>query len=167
MRLLIIRHAPAGDRDAWEAEGQDDRKRPITPDGKKQMRRAVAGLSTLVPEIDVLATSPLIRAMQSADLLASQYRCKAVTVDALEPERDPEELVQWLKEQRANSTIAVVGHEPHLSTLIGFLMAGKRASFVTLKKAGTALLELADPPRPGSAALDWLLTPRVLRRLGE
>lgn len=167
MKVLVIRHAPAGDREAWKAEGQDDRLRPITPEGKKQMRRAVAGLASLVGEIDVLATSPLVRAVQSAELVASRFGCDPVTVDALEPERDPEELVQWLKEQRSNSTIAVVGHEPHLSRFIGFLSTDKRASFIILKKAGTALLELADPPRPGSGALAWLLPPRVLRRLAE
>jgi phosphohistidine phosphatase len=167
VRLLIVRHAPAGDPAAWEAEGKDDRLRPLTPDGKKQMRRAIAGLATLVREIDVLASSPLVRAMQSAQIVASEFGCDIVTVEELEPKRDPEELLQWLKQQRSDHTIAVVGHEPHLSTLIGHLTTGKRVSFVVLKKAGTALLDLADSPRPGGGSLEWLLPPRVLRRLAD
>lgn len=167
MKLLVVRHGQAGDPAAWEAEGKDDRLRPLTPGGKKQMRRAVAGLATLVQEINVLASSPLVRAMQTAEIVASEFGCDIVTVEALEPKRDPEELVEWLKQQREDHTVAVVGHEPHLSTLIGHVMTGKRVSFVVLKKGGTALLDLADPPRPGRASLEWLLPPRVLRRLAD
>lgn len=167
MRLLVIRHAPAGDPAAWEAEERDDRLRPLTPDGKKQMRRAIAGLATLVREIDVLASSPLARAMQSAQIVASEFGCDIVTVEELEPKRDPEALVQWLKQQRSDQVVAVVGHEPHLSTLIGYLTAGKRGSFVVLKKAGAALLDLGDSPGSGDGSLEWLLPPRVLRRMAD
>jgi phosphohistidine phosphatase len=167
MKLVVIRHGPAGDPGEWEAEGRDDRLRPLTPDGKKQMRRAMGGLATLVKQIDVLATSPLVRAVQSAEIVASEYDVDMVTVKALEPERDPDETVQWLKEAGSDQTVAVVGHEPHLSTLIGYLLTGKRASFVVLKKAGVALLDLADLPTPGRGALESLLAPGVLRRLAE
>ena len=167
MKLVVIRHGPAGDRAEWEAEGRDDRLRPLTADGKKQMRKAVAGLATLVKPIHVLATSPLTRAMQSAEIVASEYGLNPVEVKALEPGRDPEETVQWLKEGRPDQTVAIVGHEPHLSTLIGFLLTGKRASFVLLKKSGVALLDLSNPPRPGGGVLESLPPPRVLRRLAQ
>lgn len=167
MNLLIIRHGPAGDSAAWEAEGRDDSQRPLTPDGKKQMRRAAAGLATLVPSIDVLATSPLARAVQSAEIVADEYHTDLVTVDVLVPDRDPGETVEWLRELEAEETVALVGHEPHLGTLIGYLLTGKRSSFIDFKKAGASLLELPDPPRAGGGTLEWLLTPRVLRRLGE
>jgi phosphohistidine phosphatase len=167
MKLLVIRHGPAGDPDEWEAEGRDDQLRPLTPDGKKQMRRAMAGLATLVRQIDVLATSPLVRAVQSAEIVASEYEADMVTVAALEPDRDPDETVQWLQEAGSDQTVVVVGHEPQLSTLIGYLLTGKRASFVVLKKSGVALLDLADSPSPGHGALESLLTPGALRRLAE
>lgn len=167
MKLVVIRHGPAGDRVQWEEEGRDDRLRPLTPAGKKQMRRAVTGLATLVRPIQVLATSPLVRAVQSAEIVAAEYEVDIVEVKALEPGRDPEETVQWLKQSGSDQTIAIVGHEPHLSTLIGFLLTGKRASFTVLKKAGVALLDLSHPPRPGGGVLESLLPPRVLRRLAE
>jgi phosphohistidine phosphatase len=167
VNLLIIRHGPAGDRAAWEAQGRDDSERPLTPDGKKQMRRAAAGLATLVPSIDVLATSPLTRAVQSAEIVAEEYHTDLVTVDVLVPDRDPGETVEWLRELEAEETVALVGHEPHLGTLIGYLLTGKRSSVIDLKKAGAGLLELPDPPQSGGGTLEWLLTPRVLRRLGE
>jgi phosphohistidine phosphatase len=115
----------------------------------------------------VLAASPLARAAQSAEIVAAEYDMDIVELAALEPGRDPEETVQWLKEAGSDQTIAIVGHEPHLSTLIGFLLTGKRASFVILKKSGVALLDFNDPPRPGGGVLESLLPPRVLRRLGD
>lgn len=167
MKLVVIRHGPAGDRAEWDAEGRDDRLRPLTSDGKKQMRRVATGLATLVPSIDVLATSPLVRAEQSADIIAEQYRTDVVTLDALAPDSAPEKTVEWLRALEAEETVALVGHEPHLSTLVGYLLTGKRISFIDLKKAGVALLELPDPPQSATGALEGLLTPRVLRRLGE
>jgi phosphohistidine phosphatase len=167
VKLLVIRHGPAGDRAAWETQGRDDSQRPLTPDGKKQMRRAAAGLVTLVPSIDVLATSPLVRAVQSAEIVADEYRSDLVTVDTLVPDADPGATVSWLRELEAAETIALVGHEPHLGILIGFLLTGKRSSVIDLKKAGAGLLELPDPPQSGGGTLEWLIPPRVLRRLGE
>jgi phosphohistidine phosphatase len=168
VKLLVIRHGPAGDRAAWEAQGRDDSQRPLTPDGRKQVRRAAAGLAALVPSVDVLATSPLLRAVQTAEIVAGEYRSDLVRVDALVPDSDPEETVEWLRELKAEETVALVGHEPHLGLLIGYLLTGKRSSFSDLKKAGAGLLDLSDPLRSGGGGtLEWLLTPRVLRRLGE
>jgi phosphohistidine phosphatase len=66
VKLLVVRHGPAGDGEAWKSEGRDDRLRPLTPDGKKDMRQAAAGLATIIPHVDVLVTSPLVRATQTA-----------------------------------------------------------------------------------------------------
>lgn len=167
MKLLIIRHGPAGDRTAWEAEGRDDRLRPLTSEGKKEMRRSAAGLAILVRDVPVLATSPLARAVQTAEIVAAEYRCKVVPLEALAPDDDPEDAVGWLREQQPDLTVGLVGHEPHLSTLVGYLLTGKRASFLNLKKGGACLLEMTAPLQPRGGALAWLLTPRALRRLGE
>lgn len=167
MRLLVIRHGPAGDPAEWEAEGRDDRLRPLTPDGKKEMRRVAKGLAELVSEIEILASSPLVRAMQTAEIVGDEYRCKPVTLEALAPGNDPDQVVQWLRQRHSAGTVAVVGHEPDLSTLVCYLLAGGRSSFLTLKKSGVCLLELTDTLGPGSATLEWLLIPRVLRRLAK
>jgi phosphohistidine phosphatase len=166
VKLLIIRHGPAGDRAEWEAEGRDDRLRPLTLQGKKEMRRVAGGLATLVSKIDLLATSPLVRAVQTAEIVASQYDCDPVTVEALAPDNDPGEVVRWLRGQRGD-TIAVVGHEPDLSMLACYLLTAKPSSFFTLKKSGTCLIDLDNPPGPGKARLEWLLVPRVLKQLAK
>ena len=88
MKLLVIRHGPAGDREAWATEGRDDRLRPLTPDGKKEMRQVAKGLRTLIPGIDLIATSPLVRAAQTAEIVAKQYATESVALEALAPGHD-------------------------------------------------------------------------------
>lgn len=165
MKLVVIRHGPAGDREAWEAEGRDDRQRPLTTDGRKRVREAVEGVAALVASIDILAASPLVRAEQSAAIVAGEFGLEVETLDALSPDRQPNETVQWLLRQRADATVALVGHEPHLGILVGYLLTGKPHSFINFKKAGACLLDLADGPKSGGGTLEWLLTPRVLRGL--
>jgi phosphohistidine phosphatase len=167
VRLVIIRHGPAGDPNEWKAEGRDDRLRPLTPKGKKEMRKAAAGLLELVPSLDVLATSPLVRAAQTGEIVAAEYGCEIETLEVLAPERDPDEVLPWLKSQPSSRTMGLVGHEPHLSTLVGCLLTARKASFVELKKGGACQIEMADPVRAGGGTLQWLLTDRELRRLGK
>ncbi len=167
MKVLIIRHGPAGDSAAWEAEGRDDRLRPLTPEGKKETRRAAAGLPTLIRDVQLLATSPLARAVQTAEIVAAEYECEIVPLEALAPDHDPEDAVGWLRKQQSDLTVGLVGHEPHLGTLVGYLLTGKRASILHLKKGGACLLELTAPLQLCGGALAWVLTPRALRRLGE
>ena len=166
MNVLVIRHGPAGDPDAWEAERRDDRLRPLTPDGKKDMREAAFGLATLLPQVDLLATSPLVRAAQTADIIASEYKCKVVVVDELSPDADPARTLNWMSGQAAHGALALVGHEPHLSALVSYMLVGDRPAFVKLKTGGACLLEVASFA-PGAATLKWLVTRRELVRLGE
>jgi phosphohistidine phosphatase len=166
VNVLVIRHGPAGDPDAWEVEGRDDRLRPLTPDGKKDMREAAFGLATLQPRVEIVATSPLVRATQTAEIIASEYECKVVTVDALQPGENPSRTLEWLRTQPAEGTVALVGHEPHLSSLVCYMLSAKAAAFVELKKGGACLLE-AKSVSAGASILKWLLTRRELARLGE
>ena len=167
MKLLIIRHGPAGKREEWEAQGKDDTLRPLTPKGKKELRRSAQGLARLVPSLDLLATSPWTRAAQTAEIVAREYECEVVNVEELTADHAPEDLMPWLEKQRRLATVAVVGHEPHLSLLTGYLLTGRSVSFVDLKKSGSCLLDLGDRPAPGHALLEWLLTARELGRIGE
>jgi phosphohistidine phosphatase len=164
VNLLIIRHGPAGNREEWEAEGRDDRLRPLTPKGKKEVRKAAGGLRQLVPALDLLATSPWTRAAETAQLVATEYGCEIVELEALTSEHEPKDLAPWLHERRAKESLGLVGHEPHLGLLVGYLLSGKTASFIELKKGGACLLAMEDPSKAGSGILQWLLTDRELRR---
>ncbi|MGH7674557.1 MAG: SixA phosphatase family protein, partial [Gemmatimonadales bacterium] len=73
MQLLIVRHAIAQDRDEHATSGQDDSLRSLTREGRVKMRQAAKGLHRLVKTLDVLATSPLARAAQTAEILGAEY----------------------------------------------------------------------------------------------
>ena len=168
MRLLVIRHAIAEERDAFAATGKPDGQRPLTDEGRKRMKAAVRGLRRVVPKLDVLATSPLVRACQTAEIVAEEYGGPEIrTLDELSPERRPDELLAWLRAQQPGETAAVIGHEPHLGFLVGWLLTGRNDSFVELKKGAAVMLDFDDPPSGGNAVLAWALPPRQLRWLGE
>lgn len=167
MNLLIVRHGPAGDPEAWQAEGKDDRLRPLTPKGKKEVRKAAAGLARLLPKLELIATSPWTRAAQTAEIVNKEYGVDIEEVEALTSEHRPEDLIPWLREQSGREAVAVVGHEPYLGLLAGYLLTGRSVSLVDLKKGGACLIEIENPSKPGTGCLEWLMTDRELRRLGE
>jgi phosphohistidine phosphatase len=167
VKLLIVRHGPAGDPEEWERQEKDDRLRPLTPKGKKEVRKAAAGLARLVPRLDLLATSPWTRAVQTAEIVNKEYGCEIEDVELLTSDHKPEDLTPWLREQSGKDAVGLVGHEPHLGLLVGYLLSGKSVSFVDLKKGGACLVEIVDPSKVGSGCLEWLLTDRELRRLGD
>jgi phosphohistidine phosphatase len=166
MRLLVIRHGLAGDRDEFAFTGRPDAERPLTKGGREKTRRAAQGLAAVVRRVDLIASSTLARAVQTAEILADELGgMDLATLDALAPERAPDDLLPWLRSHDSASTIAVVGHDPHLSFLVGWLLTGRHESFVELKKGGAVLLEFDDPPVAGGALLLWALAPGHLRKL--
>jgi phosphohistidine phosphatase len=168
VQLLVIRHAIAVDRDTFDASGRDDSERPLTSAGRDKMRRATAGLRRLVPEIDLLAASPYVRAMQTAAVVAEAYGIDEIkSVDALVPDALPQSFLVWLQRRSTPDVVAIVGHEPHLSMLATWLMSGLPESRVEMKKGGAALLEFPGQPGAGLGVLQWLLTPGQLRDLGS
>lgn len=166
MRLLVIRHGDAGDREEFAFTGRPDSERPLTREGRVKMRRASTGLKSILTDLDLVATSPLVRAVQTAEVVADVYGGVALTtVDQLAPEHAPDDLLPWLRGHEPDTTIAVVGHEPHLGFLVGWLLTGRHESFVELKKGGAVLLEFDDPPSAGGATLLWAAPPGHLRKL--
>jgi phosphohistidine phosphatase len=166
MQLLVIRHGIAEDREHWAHGGHPDAERPLTDEGRRRMRRAAQGLRQVVPRLDVLASSPLVRARQSAELLSKVYDDQAVEELAqLSPEYAVDDLLPWLRHRGPGDVAAVIGHEPHLGFLIGWLLTGRHESFVELKKGAACLLEFDDPPAAGDATLRWALAPAHLRGL--
>ena len=167
MDLLVIRHAIAQDKEEFARTGRDDTQRPLTNDGREKMERAAAGLTSLVPRITLLASSPLLRAAQTAEIVAAAYDSppKIETVDVLAPGSAYDAFARWLRGCEVESTIAVVGHEPHLGGLITWLLTGRDESHTPLRKGGAALLSFDGAAGQGRAQLTWLLTPGILRRL--
>jgi phosphohistidine phosphatase len=166
MKLLIIRHAIAAEREDFS--GPNDDLRPLTDEGREKMKRNVAGLRVLLPQIDTLATSPLLRAQQTAEIVAHAYAIdKTAVTDALVPEEPYAKLERWLAKHAEERVVAVVGHEPHLSGLATWLVTGANESGIALKKGGACLIDFARRAKSGEGTLEWLLTPRILGRIGS
>jgi phosphohistidine phosphatase len=167
MLLVVIRHAIAMSREEFAATGEDDKLRPLTPSGRRKMEGAATGLHRLVPELDLIAASPLTRAQQTARIVASRY--EGITVSStrsLDPESELPAFLSWLRE-RPRGKIAIVGHEPHLGTLVTWLLAGIEESRVPLRKGAACLLEFPRRPAPGEARLHWSLTASLLKRVAR
>src|SRR5687767_1878889 len=168
MRLLLVRHAIAEEQEDFARTGKDDRLRPLTDEGRKKMKQAARGLRSLVPEIDLLATSPLTRAAQTGAILDSVFGgIDVVEIDELSPETTPEQFLRWLRQQKED-LVAAVGHEPSLSQILGWLLTGTDRRLFAFRKGGACLLEFPDDePAGGTATLLWALTPAQLRTLGD
>ena len=167
MRLLLVRHAIAEDRIAFARSHKDDSARPLTEEGRAKMARGAEGLRELVPDIDVLASSPFRRAVDTAEIIAKAYGdLKIERVPELAPGGGVDRFIGWLSSQNGRDTLAVVGHEPDLSRIICALLANTNGPFLELRKGSACLLELPGPVKAGSATLDWLLGPKHLRRIG-
>ena len=168
MRVLVIRHAIAEDRDAFAKTGREDGARPLTKEGRAKMREGAAGLRKLVPHIDVLATSPLARAIETAEIISRAYDgLKVVQVAPLTPTKPVNALLHWLQSQPAAATVALVGHEPHLGVFASWLLTGLQESLIELKKGSACLLELDGDIKSGHAKLLWALKPSHLREFGQ
>jgi phosphohistidine phosphatase len=168
MKLLIVRHADAGDRDEWEKSGRPDEERPLSKKGIEQIRAAAKGLVALVPEVDVIVTSPYTRAVQTAEHVRAAYGEKAEleTTGSLEPDKHPDGFVEWLGDRDDDDTVVAVGHEPHLGVLATWCMLGIAGSRVEMKKGGACLLSFEKQPRKAGAVLQWLMGPKHLARVG-
>jgi phosphohistidine phosphatase len=119
MDLLVVRHAVAEDRAAFARSGRDDAVRPTTLEGRKKFKRGAAGLQRLVGSVDLLATSSLVRAVETGEILQKLYGIRRATrLAELAPDADPAAMLPWLRRQKRRRVVAVVGHEPHLSGLV-------------------------------------------------
>lgn len=166
MNLYFLRHGDAGER--GDPRYPDDRLRPLTPEGRRKMRRIASALRALDVKPDVLLSSPYVRARQTAEIVAAACRAqrKLRLVEELAPAGDPRKLIRWLRrEHAAAENILLVGHEPYLGELIGVLLAGRPDLPIGLKKGGLCLLSVAAPGYGSCARLEWLLTPRQLMAL--
>ncbi len=165
MRVVLMRHGPAVDRD--DPACPPDPERPLTTDGRARTRAAAAGLRALDVRPELVLASPYLRAAQTAGIVCETLGLAAPEItEHLLPGADPVALARELA-SRGAADVLCAGHEPHLGLALACLVEGRAVSdsFADLKKAGAACVETEHPgTRPGT--LLWLLPPRVLRRLG-
>ena len=167
MQLLVIRHAIAMEREDFAKSGRPDADRPLTDTGRRRMRKNARGLQRIAPRPDLIATSPWLRAADTARVIAETLGVERMeTIDEMTPDHHPKDLAAWLNEHNDAPTVAVVGHEPHLGELVTWLLGGK-GSNVEFKKGGASLLRIDGEVESGSAVLQWHLSPAQLRGLAD
>ncbi len=169
MIIYIVRHAIAAPTAPQGVEGQDS-ERPLTGKGRRKMFRIAQGLRALGDPIDLILTSPYLRAAQTARILAKKFELgkdKIIPSEALSPAGEVSDLVKEIKEKHQGvENLALVGHEPYLSRLVSLLLSGDPGLPIMLKKGGVCRLSVETLQAGRCATLDWLLTPAQLVGIG-
>jgi len=153
MQLYFLRHGEAD----WPGWTQPDDERPLTDFGKKEVRQVAKFLDRLRVKPDLIVTSPLPRALQTAEIAAEELKTKLRQDEALEPGFGISELSTVLKRHRSK-VLMLAGHEPDFSSVISALTGG----FVKMSKAGVALIDV--DPETEKGRLLWLFPPKFARK---
>ncbi len=160
--LVLIRHGIAEPSSPTTPEAE----RRLTREGKMKTQRAMRGLSSICPQLDIVLSSPLVRARETAEILAEEIRCEVETCPALAPGQALRALRADLAERSCARSLALVGHEPDLGEFASYMLTGdEKAAPLHFRKAGVATFEVASLSDLRPAILRWFLTPSLLRRL--
>ena len=162
MELYVLRHAIA--LTCSEAGVSHDSERPLSTEGRDKMKRIASAMKTIGIEVDLVLSSPYVRARDTA-LLAHEgmgLKNSLEFTDALASGQDTKLVLAELKERfKKSERIMVVGHEPDLSLLIGKVTSLGRLH-VEMKKAGLAKIEIHQTHPEIKGTLEYLLTPKVM-----
>jgi phosphohistidine phosphatase len=160
--LYLIRHGLADERGPkWP----DDTKRPLTDKGMARLKSGARGLMKIGVTFDVMLTSPLVRARQTAEIIAAAFdpRPPIVNVDSLTPDGSYQAVLDDLAKQARRTRISLVGHEPSLGEYAARLI-GSRHAF-EFKKGAVCRVDVATLPPGGPGSLRWFVTNKMLRNL--
>src|SRR5580765_1536854 len=160
--LYLVRHGLAEERGAkWP----DDAKRPLSADGMSRLKKSARGLDRIDVKFDVILTSPLVRARQTADILSAEMdgHTTIVNVDSLAPGAKPDALIADLEKHIRKTRIALVGHEPGIGELAARWVGTRHP--IPFKKGAICRIDVEALPTAGPGDLLWFLTPKILRRI--
>jgi phosphohistidine phosphatase len=162
-QLYVLRHGIAV---ASGTTSLPDNERPLTPDGEKRMYQIAKALSRLDLELDRIFTSPLPRALRTAEIVAEVLGHPELVekANALHVDRDGRSIRDWAL-SRTEANVMIVGHNPSLSDLVALLVTGQcDVPLCELRKGGIAALTANAGSR---MELDWLARPRLFRELAD
>jgi len=162
MDLYIIRHAWAGHY--GDPDWPDDGQRPLTPSGCERFALVVERLAEREFCPEIIATSPLVRCRQTADLVAAGVSAdpRVIELDELLPGSDLDGLIQWTADQQTtHDQVAWVGHTPDVGRMAAALI-GNAAGWIRFAKGATAAIRFDGPPQLSSGELRWLATAKLL-----
>jgi phosphohistidine phosphatase len=153
MLIYILRHG-----DAVQSSSLHDSERPLSDLGQQQASAVGEFVQSVNLHPDVIISSPLIRAVKTAEAIRRSANVAQIQMsEYLIPGTRKEQLIEQLNKLGRNSVL-LVGHEPHLSQTISFLLTGRENLPVEVRKCSLACLLASDPVRPGHALLQWLVS---------
>jgi phosphohistidine phosphatase len=155
MELYLLRHADAGDPDAWQG---DDAERPLSEKGRRQAESLGRFLAARGVSFDSILSSPKVRAMETAQLVADSLGASVAADDRLGERLDLDDLGAVIEDAGVRR-LMLVGHDPDFSDLCATLSG---AAYLPLKKGELARLDLSLPLQPAAGILRWLLPPGVV-----
>lgn len=171
LNLFILRHGIASHPgEAGLSKKLPDADRPLSPAGQKKTWRTTKALRALDLKFDAVITSPLLRARQTAQIVAEamELRRRLIFSDHLKPDGSPKLLIEQLNVVSARAkNILIVGHEPYLSRFASLLISGSTLAAVELKKGALLKLEVRDLGYARCATLAWLLSPKLLGKINS
>lgn len=169
MELYVIRHAIA--EPLGTAHEFSDENRSLTDEGRSRMREVVKGLKKLGIQLDLILTSPLVRAVETAEILAGSLGLNKKEIHhtaALSPGAVVEQLFAEIKKKAGAESIAVVGHQPDLGQLISRIVQSDGSVLsIQLKKGGICCINVSETVPTLRGELMWFLTPKQLRMLAK
>ena len=158
MELHLLRHAHAGDPDAW---GGPDAARPLSPRGREQAEALAAHLASIGFMTDVILTSPKVRARETADIVADRFGWTVEIEERLVGgEADVDTIEAILSDAGNPDRALLVGHDPEFSDILADLIG---TDTVPMRKGAMARIEVDRPVEPGGGTLRWLLPPDAVR----
>ena len=163
IQLYLVRHAIAAERGP---NYPDDRERPLTSEGIARFKQSVDGLKEFEVSVDLVLTSPLVRAAHTAELLVAGLSSKPRTeqLDALAPGGRVSAVLEAVSRfARQYRRIALVGHQPDLGELAAKLLQSRGE--IEFKKGAVCCIELDGAMPTGPGILRWLLPPKALRKM--
>lgn len=162
MDIFILRHGKAEER---SPNITSDSKRSLTEVGKKELVEIARGMKNLDIEFDLIISSPLNRAKETADIISEKlYKKKKITIwDELKPESDILDTHKKLAKLPPDAKILLVGHEPHLTNLISSIISSESSVAINLKKGGFASIRANSLQSRIEGSLRSILTPKQLK----
>lgn len=163
MKLIFFRHGVAVDKKNSQSD-LDDARRELTREGVKETKTVVKTLKPLFKDIDVIFSSPMVRAVETAQIISKYFpRKKFELMPSLDSSIASEAFISDLNAIKADGTYCFVGHEPHLTTSISKLLK-EQSSTIELDKSGMIMLEGKNL---NSLKISLIISPALLEMINS
>jgi phosphohistidine phosphatase len=167
MKLYLIRHGEASQRIGGAV--MTDAQRPLTDEGRAETRQVASGLKKLSVRPDIILSSPLVRAYQTAEIFADVFGMPTSVhiTDALAPGGNASDVYKSIRDFKQFNEALLVGHEPDMGRLAATLLWAGPELDMPFKKAGICRIDITSIPPTSPGTLKWFITPKLATLIGK